>query len=537
MNKILLVILIISGFFYGVCFGGMLDDFEGGVNWGNSPWNAEYPDWNINNSTDTSEIEESSVTDTMNPEWKAYGGDFNGGPDYGYIEHDYLTGANNTSKSLKYTVTGGNKNAVQPPDTYGVGGMKTFYLTGLPSVDQTISVNNTIFTFKTVASTDTEITMGSSSAECAENIASAINNKFNVSEAFANTQALATLSVVCVGPGGIECSESASNISCYSSTPPAATLKQRYLDFPSLIADEVGAGNFYLYFGGVGGSFSTGLHDRFVVPASKRPSGSNRMTVWIKSPEFGSAPGDKPTQNINIGTRVNSQERFDSGYHAGMHYYHQIDLPASNYWTKVVITNNADHEVSQGGYAYTPDNNTNIDCPNGFCFNYMEGMSHFYIEGVGSHTTPIPFSVWIDELEIWEEKRKEDTEYIASRTASYLGSNQFCLTWTGRWGNENGDGTTATMKDDYTIYYSTTALNSTNFSTTGTKVPGTFSRTAYSKYAKAVFSIPNFDTNQTYYFAISSDNNSQQAGFIDYIAGTSSKIIVPPKAPTTLSIH
>lgn len=516
----------------------MLDNFEGGVDWSQSPWKAQYPLWNINSSTNPSEQNESSVVETMNPEWHQYGGDFNGGPDFGYIYHDLTVGAKGTSKSLKYTVTGGNKNAAQPPNTYGGYLAGSLYFQGLPKAGETVTINGTIFTFQVDPPTGTgQVQIGSTTYEAAKNLASAINGiaipKLHAYASQAN--GLTTVSISRDGTAALSVSETSASISWYGTSVPQG-IRGILTNYADLLTSELGAGNFYLYFGSAGGAFTTGLHDRFVVPSSKRPPGSNRMTVWIKSPSFGSLPDAPATERINIGTRVNSQERFDAGFHAGSHYYHQMDLPKSDYWTKVVISNNPDHIVSGGGYAYTPDDPSNsLYCPDGYCFHYMESLSHFYIEGIGKHSTPLPFNVWIDEVEVWQENRVEDTEYIASRTATYLGGDQFCLTWTGRWGAPPNEPLPAIQSDPYKIYWSNVPLNETNLATSSQLIDKIFNRPAYGKIAKAVFTIPNFDVAKNYYFAIQ-HVGSDRAAFIDYEGNAhTGKVLSRPEGLTAIS--
>jgi hypothetical protein len=507
---------------------GMLDDFEGGVDWGQAPWLADVPLFN----RDGAEV----VTQTMNPEWKFHGSDQTAGPDFGFIEHDRTVG-HASSSSLKYTVTGGNTSLNQANKVVSGDGLRgSFYITSLPAVGQTFTVAGVTFTFQSGARTGAgQVQIGANIADCATNMAAAINADVAVAKVHAVADP-ATGSPTWVGVSycgdawncatGVSVTEAASGIGWVVGVASRDNYEAIYTSHPDLIGNLAGAGGWYLYFGSSGGKMFTGLHDRFVVPAAKRPAGSNRLTFWALNPYEGN--NTTSVQNVSLGTRTNSQARFDAVTHFGIHYYHNIKLARSNYWQKVTITNNPDHKVNATGdppIQYVPDNPTTAPQWNGtegwdgYTWNYMEGLQHFYIEQSEKSATP-PWSIWFDDIEIWQDTISNAPEYVATHTVAYLGSNQVLLNWTGRYATTDGTGYIAAPSGDgYRIYYSTTPMTGANFSSVGILAPGTFTRVADQKLVQATITVPSFDENTTYYFAISPTNEPTTAGIVEYMSG------------------
>ena len=68
-------------------------------------------------------------------------------------------------------------------DEAGVAAQGTITLSGLPVADETFTVGDETYTFKTVASNAFEVTIGANVTECATNIASAINADSSVASA------------------------------------------------------------------------------------------------------------------------------------------------------------------------------------------------------------------------------------------------------------------------------------------------------------------------------------------------------------------
>ena len=255
MQRILITILM--SFIVCSAHAGTLDDFEGGVDWSKPPWNAYQPMWNRN-------LDQSRVTQTMNPEWLQYRGDFNGGPDYGYIEMDTTQGAKGTSHSLKYTVTGGDIDGVPGGDDLSDGdtSIGCLYFQDLPDPGETITVDGTVFTFQVGPRAGSgQIQIGSTLGECASNIQKAIEADTPAYAAGAQYNHMGVVEIA----NATTVTPTASNMSWSSALKAAALSKQLYTDHPSMVSSKP-AGNFYLYFGGFGGSFTTGIPQPLCCP-------------------------------------------------------------------------------------------------------------------------------------------------------------------------------------------------------------------------------------------------------------------------------
>jgi hypothetical protein len=544
MRRALLALLLLAS----PAFGGVLDDFEGGVNWAAAPWSAQLPLWNIDTG-------EAGVLDTMNAEWKWYSGDQTAGPDYGFISHDTTRG-HASSASMKITVTGGNTRSNQPPITYGTGLRGVIVVSSLPQPGGVLSIGSNAWTFQVGARVGAfQIQIGGSKEQCAANIAEALTADmvFAGFRAFVVPLAHGASPRVAVAPcGGMyNCTDALSlpvpvvpsGLAWGTSTlsVPRSGGEYYHTTYPESVASQPGAGGWYVYFGSSGGAMTTGLHDRFVVPASLRPAGSNRMTLWVLNPSAGD--NTTVTAGNGFGTRVNSQERFDAGYHAGIHYYHAPKIAKTSYWQKITVTNNPDHKVGAAGdpgYYPTVDNPTTAPQWNGatgwngYTWNYMEGMQHFYFE-YADKTMPPPWSAWIDDVEIWQDSVSNAPEYVATHTVAHLGGGQILLNWTGRWATANGSGPLP-GGDDYNVYWSINPLTPANYAAVGTAIAANpVRRVSPLKHAQVIFTIPNFDEGIPYYFAISPVNEPTTAGIVEYQSGPEEVLgadVAPPYVST-----
>jgi hypothetical protein len=162
----------------------------------------------------------------------------------------------------------------------------------------------------------------------------------------------------------------------------------------------------------------------------------NRLTFWVKH-----GPGHEPVNtdgsaNIQFGTYVKRVQNADthSDEAGGFHYYHLIDIPNTDTWTKVIINSHPTHGRSEAGDS---DQNNQPHPTGEAAYNYFDCLTRFYYDGGYSRIPTVPTDYWFDQFVFYREVNVENDEQVYSIAASYVPqSNRIILTW-----NRNKDET------------------------------------------------------------------------------------------------
>jgi hypothetical protein len=166
-------------------------------------------------------------------------------------------------------------------------------------------------------------------------------------------------------------------------------------------------------------------------PSEWRFNTYNRMQFWIRAPS--SAPLHKTdgTFNVEIGTYVKRLKDPDN-YNdetGGGHYYHQMNIPATGQWTKVVLNAHPNHRRGESG----AKDHGFLSHPTGEeAYNYFDTLTRFYIQYFRSPST-YPAVHLLDEFEFVKEPRAENDDQVYSLCASYVpDKNRLIITWSHR---------------------------------------------------------------------------------------------------------
>jgi len=230
--------------------------------------------------------------------------------------------------------------------------------------------------------------------------------------------------------------------------------------------------------------------------------GCNRMEFFVLLP-IGIETAK--SYNFHLGTYVMPGD--GNIYIDGDHYYHYYNLCGSEYWTKIIANQHPCHQTGVG--EQIPDNPTAPE------YNYMEGMTRFYISALENSQTNIadPWSWYIDEVRYYNETEPENTISINSISCTYMGNGHFIVRWYGE--NKTGN------LNHYELRYSDQPIDNSNYGN-ALIAPGcddltrlvTEHGTAYS-VVSAEFTIPI--TEGTAYFAMKDlTNTNPYCTRIDY---------------------
>lgn len=276
-----------------------------------------------------------------------------------------------------------------------------------------------------------------------------------------------------------------------SSTPCTGSFaypnKQEYLDDSSGVCDNGAAGGtFYVYFLDQTGDQVPWL------------TGANRMSFWIKTSVdydmiwHNDNPDDYPENyNMHFGTytRDPAGVPYNLTDNKGRHFYHTMNLQMvgnSQYWTKIIIDNHPQQEVSASG---DPGVNPTT-------WNYFDGFSRFYFKGKAMLIPETPFNIWWDEFEVYEDT-ESDAITVSTVAISRLTSDTFTLTWSGSYAKTGG------TQDTYEVRWSNSPITKANVAAAtslGTAQTGDWENVVFFETGQLTTS------SNTVYFAIRQTN-------------------------------
>ena len=162
----------------------------------------------------------------------------------------------------------------------------------------------------------------------------------------------------------------------------------------------------------------------------------NRFSFWIKMPKEAMPPSRKGVDNMHFGTYVKRIKNADkySDEAGGGHWYHHLNIPNTDTWTKVIINMHPNHERgASGGKEHGNQPNPTKESQ----YNYFDTLTRFYISQQRKPPTKHPSSMWLDEFYFYRVPHKENDAQVYSIAATYIPSTKkLMLTW-GRNKNEN----------------------------------------------------------------------------------------------------
>ena len=263
--------------------------------------------------------------------------------------------------------------------------------------------------------------------------------------------------------------------------------------------------------------------DRYAtLDASKN---TNRMILYAKIPYA----GDGNEHTFHIGTYSKNPATASSTTNVGMHWYHYYEVRGNDqYWMKFYMNEHPQHMVSNDD---PPPNNPTL--PE---FDYFDGLTRLYLQMAYSpfkSSWPGPYTVLVDEIEFYQETRTENDYSINGVVITYFGNGTFDIDWSSFSQYDIMPGT-------YEIRYSNAPVTTEDQYQAAPLVPGSPSAGwgeenvgHHDNHYRASFTIPNFDQNLTYYFAIKDlyEGHPQEFKLVDYKVapdGTTSQIIPPP---------
>ncbi len=300
------------------------------------------------------------------------------------------------------------------------------------------------------------------------------------------------------------------NILAGYATPCAGSFaynnKQEYLDNTSGVCEGgVSGGTWYMYF-----MDGTGAN----VPWA---AGINRLSFWIKtSSDYNMRwhyddPNDYPENyNMHFGiyTRDPAGEPYAPTDSKGRHFYHTMNVQTvgnSPYWTKIIIDNHPQQEVSQSA-----DPGVNPTA-----WNYFDGFSRFYFKGKSMLPPGTPFSIWWDEFDTYVDTESDATT-VGTVVISRLTDDTFTLTWSDSYDKAGG------TQDTYEVRWSSYPITKANVgaaTSLGTAQTGDWENVVFFKTGSIVptsdavyFAIRQTNANETLWYFASYELNGVDVG-------------------------
>lgn len=176
--------------------------------------------------------------------------------------------------------------------------------------------------------------------------------------------------------------------------------------------------------------------EHVVSPEDWRFNTYNRLSFWIKAPRSAMPVLDTGQENVHFGTYVKNVINPDpySDESGNNHWYHHLNIPNSNTWTRVIINMHPDHlRDADGGYEHGNQPHTMGESE----YNYFDSLTRFYISQQREAPVWYPAVFKLDEFVFYEESRPENDEQVYSIAATYVrAENRIVLTW-GRHKDEN----------------------------------------------------------------------------------------------------
>jgi len=272
--------------------------------------------------------------------------------------------------------------------------------------------------------------------------------------------------------------------------------KQDYIDNPSKLASEP-AGGFYVY--KLNDDRANGIPE---------VSGANRISFYTKLPSnFNTLyhySGVPKNYNIHFGTYTRDPDgSYGISSNLGRHFYHWFNLQGQgNYWTKIIIDQHPQHEVSQSG---DPIDNPTLDSG----FNYIEGLTRWYFKIKANLIQP-PWTMQMDELTYYNDSRPMPPK-IASIAITQASATTFIVNFA-----STDEGAGEGFVNRYEIRVSTSPIDSNNFYSTPIAVADAFTGD-YERYIHAEVTGLDLTGIDTVYFAIrQTDENTSDIAYAEY---------------------
>jgi len=176
--------------------------------------------------------------------------------------------------------------------------------------------------------------------------------------------------------------------------------------------------------------------------------GSNRMSIYIKTPNYFSIGGDSdsfPQRNLNIGPYSTI---------AGGHFYHYYYLESGGGWIHLMIDTHPTH-----------NNTFNMDGHPGYDQSYIEGIFSFYARAWNEAPNALgwqgsgiaPYSIYYDEIEFYNDPEPQNDQTINSPGIAYSSSAKvFNMSFNDKYWNFDSPAT-------YQIKYSFSPITNLNY--------------------------------------------------------------------------
>ncbi|OUR99168.1 hypothetical protein A9Q81_11355 [Gammaproteobacteria bacterium 42_54_T18] len=260
------------------------------------------------------------------------------------------------------------------------------------------------------------------------------------------------------------------------------------------------------------------------------PVGQNRMVLYVTIPSAGE--GNEHT--FHIGTYSKDPATAHTTSNVGNHWYHYYELRGTNenYWTKMYMDTHPQHEVSS---KVPPEENPTS--PSGF--NYFDGLSRLYLQmrySAFQSNWPGPYTMYVDEVEFYDETRTENEYSINSVAITYRGAGEFDIDW-------SSFSLYDIHNETYEVKYSSNPINTTADYDNAQLLPGTPAGGwgldnvgHHDNHYRANFTIAGLDESKTIYFAIKDlyADHPKELKRVDYLVGGSGDS--KPKAPAGLKV-
>jgi hypothetical protein len=206
------------------------------------------------------------------------------------------------------------------------------------------------------------------------------------------------------------------------SGPTSVTTAQKYAGNQSLRSQYDSGNNwqfqFYTYTEGVAG-FNNGWQfmRKFVTnPTSWQTGKVNRMRFWMLLPP-GTDEAGGGNHNFEFGTYIRCSA-CGGAEDGGGHYYHHFDLPYTGVWHQLIVDTHPNHLRGNSGGTELGDLPNPTNEPG---FTYFDLMTRFYLD-FPYDKFPMPAVFYMDNFEVYEEQRPENTEQVYSLNAVYVPS-------------------------------------------------------------------------------------------------------------------